>query len=94
MAYVDRGESGFSLNQHTIASMSWLTVGALCGRQIMSPRLMSISSARRIVTLIGEEASSIGPPNWSTEATVVLKPDGSTRTSSPARNWPPATCPA
>ena len=38
------------------------------------------------MTLIGEEASSIGPPNWSTEATVVLKPDGSTRTSSPARN--------
>ena len=62
IAYVPPARSGRSLNQHTIASMSWVTVGTLFGRQIMSPRLMSMSSARRTLTDIGGIASSIGPP--------------------------------
>ena len=60
--------------QHTTASMSRATVGWLCGRQIMSPRLMSISSARRTVTDIGAYASSIGPSASSTAAMVEVNP--------------------
>jgi len=39
-----------------------VTVGALCGRHSMSPRLMSMSSVRRTLTDIGGAASSTGPP--------------------------------
>ena len=59
------GESGRSDIQQTIASMSWVCVGWLCGRQIMSPRLMSMSSSSRRVTDIGGKASSSGPSNVS-----------------------------
>ena len=48
-----RGLSGALVIQHTIASMSWLGVGAFLTRAIMSPRLTSTSSARRTVTDIG-----------------------------------------
>ena len=43
------------------------------------------------VTDIPGVASSIGPSDVSTDATRVRKPEGSTRTSSPARQTPPAT---
>ena len=46
------------------------------------------------MTDIGGTASSIGPPYMSMPATVVVKPDGSTTTSSPGRNMPLATWPA
>ncbi len=39
--------------QQIIASTSWVTCGALFGRQIMSPREMSSSSSSRTVTDIG-----------------------------------------
>ncbi len=68
--------------------MSWATVGRLWTRQIMSPRLMSRSSARRIVTDIGGNASSTGPSAVSIAAIVDVNPDGSTMTSSPALNMP------
>ena len=56
---------------------------------------MSISSASRIVTAIGANASSTGaPPGPSMAAIVDVKPDGSTTTSSPGLNTPPATVPA
>ena len=60
----------------------------------MSPRLTSISSARRTVTDIGANASSTGPSAVSIDAIVDVKPDGSTTTSSPGLSTPPATCPA
>ena len=60
-----------------------MTVGMLFGRQIMSPRLTSMSSASRTLTDIGGNASSTGPPNSSTPAIVVRNPLGSTTTSSP-----------
>ncbi len=47
--------------QQTMASMSWPTWGWFLRRAIMSPRAMSISSARRTVTDIGAKASSTGP---------------------------------
>ena len=78
----------------TIASMSWPTWGRLRTRQIMSPRDTSTSSLRRMVTAIGEKASVAGPCALSMEATVELRPDGSTTTSSPGLNTPPATVPA
>ena len=80
--------------QQIIASMSWAGRGALCGRQIMSPREMSIWSSRRTVTDIGAYASSTGPSAVSTEAIREVKPLGSTMTSSPGLSTPPATCPA
>ena len=83
-----------SVIQHTMASMSWLTTGWLFGRQIMSPREMSMSSSRRIVTDIGANASATGPSNVSIDAIREVKPDGSTTTSSPGLNTPPATRPA
>ena len=53
-----------------------------------------MSSARRMVTDIGAKASSTGPSKVSMPATVVVRPDGSTITSSPGRNTPPSTRPA
>ena len=47
--------------QHTTASMSWVTVGRFCSRQIMSPRETAISSVRVRVTAIGLKASVRGP---------------------------------
>ena len=77
--------------QHTMASMSWVTVGMLFGRQSMSPREMSISSSRRTVTDIGGYASSISPSAVSMAAMREVKPDGSTMTSSPFFSTPPTT---
>ena len=77
-----------------MASMSWLTVGWLCGRQIMSPRDTSMSSSRRSETDIGGNASSIGPSAVSMAATRVVKPDGSTMTESPGLKMPAETWPA
>ena len=94
IAYVAPSRSGRSLNQHTIASTSWVTIGMLFGRQSMSPRLTSRSSARRMLTDIGGNASATGPPYSSMPAIVVVKPVGSTTTSSPGRNMPLATLPA
>ena len=53
-----------------------------------------MSSASRTVTDMGGNASSTGPSKVSMPATVVVRPDGSTITSSPGRNTPPATRPA
>jgi bifunctional enzyme CysN/CysC/sulfate adenylyltransferase subunit 1 len=50
-----------SENQHTMASMSWPTWGWLCVRQIMSPRLTSMSSSRVMVTAMGANAMSRSP---------------------------------
>jgi hypothetical protein len=86
--------SDSAVSQHTIASMSWPTCGRFRTRQIMSPRDTSSSSARRIVTAIGENASPTGPSAVSIVAIVVVSPDGSTTTSSPGLNTPPATVPA
>jgi hypothetical protein len=80
--------------QQIIASISWVTVGWLCGRQIMSPREMSISSARRMVTDMGGKASIDLPSATSTLAIREVNPDGSTMTSSPFLSTPPAICPA
>ena len=41
-----RGRSGSSAIQQTIASRSWVTVGAFIGRQMTSPRETSRSSSR------------------------------------------------
>ena len=60
----------------------------------MSPRAMSISSASRIVTDIGGNASSTGPSAVSIAVIRVVNPDGSTITSSPGLSTPEATCPA
>jgi len=92
--YLFRGVIGRSLNQQTMASSSWVTVGALFGRHNIAPRLTSMSSASRIVTDIGGFASWIEPPYRSIESMVVVSPEGSTSTSSPGRKIPPATCPA
>ena len=46
-----------SENQQTMASMSWPTSGRLWGRQIMSPRLTSMSSVSCMVTDWGGNAS-------------------------------------
>ena len=69
-------------------------MGWVPGRQIMSPRDTSMSSVRRTVTAIGGNASSTGPAKVSTDATVDVKPLGSTITSSPGLNTPPTTVPA
>ena len=51
-------------------------VGWLCGRQIMSPRDTSMSSASRSETDIGGNASSTGPSEVSIDAIRVVKPRG------------------
>src|SRR5207245_9526 len=84
MASFAPGRSGRSLIQQIIASMSWPFEGRLWTRQIMSPLETSMSSARVIVTDIGGTASSTGPSWLSIDATVLVKPDGSTTTSSTA----------
>ena len=53
-----------------------------------------MSSSSRTVTDIGGNASSTGPSAVSIAAIGVVKPDGSTMTSSPGLSTPPATCPA
>ena len=61
----------------------------------MSPRLMSISSASAMVTdMFGERLARSDRPTASTPAMVDVRPDGSTITSSPGSNAPPATVPA
>ena len=56
---------------------------------------MSMSSASSIVTACPAKASSSClPPGSHTAATVVENPDGSTVTSSPGLNVPPAMVPA
>jgi hypothetical protein len=94
IVYLPPGRIGSSAIQHTIASTSWLTAGWLCGRQIMSPREMSISSSSRIVTDMGANASATGPSTVSMAAMRDGSPDGSTITSSPGLKMPPATWPA
>ena len=79
--------------QDTIASTSWVADGWLCGRQIMSPRETSRSSARWTVTDIGGNASSTTPSWVSIRWMRDVAPLGSTTTSSPARTTPEATCP-
>ena len=53
-----------------------------------------MSSSRRSVTDIGGYASSSSPSKVSIAAIARCVPDGSTTTSSPARNTPEATSPA
>ena len=89
-----RGFSGALVIQQTIASMSWLGFGAFLTRAIMSPRETSTSSARRTVTDIGGNASSISWSNMSMPSMVEVMPHGSTITSSPGLSTPPATMPA
>ncbi len=60
----------------------------------MSPREMSTSLVSLIVTDIGPKASAMGPSYESIEATVEVKPLGSTTTSSPGLKTPPAIVPA
>ena len=60
----------------------------------MSPRETSTSSSSRSVTDSGGNASSSSPSKVSMPAMRVVRPDGSTTTSSPARNTPEATSPA
>ncbi|CNK16083.1 Uncharacterised protein [Mycobacterium tuberculosis] len=80
--------------QHAVASKSCTTLGWLLLRAIMSPREMSISSARLIDTAIGGNASVTGPFGPSIAVIVVVLPTGNTTTSSPGRITPPATVPA
>ena len=91
-------ERGVSLResviQQTIASMSWDTAGVLLGRQIMSPREMSISSSIVSVTDIGEKASATSPSAVRIFAMRVDSPDGRWVTSSPGLRTPPANWPA
>ena len=61
----------------------------------MSPRRdVDVVGRGVIVTDIGANASSTGPSAVSIDAIVDVKPDGSTITSSPGLNTPPATVPA
>ena len=60
----------------------------------MSPLLMSMSSSKVTVTLIGANASSTGPSNVSTDFILELKPLGSTNTLSPGLKIPPDILPA
>ena len=60
----------------------------------MSPREMSMSSARLIDTAIGGNASSTGPLGPSISVMRLVFPAGSTTTSSPGRITPLATVPA
>ena len=69
-------------------------MGTLCGRQSMSPRLMSMSSVSVIVTAIGGNASSTGPSAVSMVAIVDSRPLGSATTRSPGLSTPEATVPA
>src|SRR5262249_16088077 len=95
MAYLAPTVSGRDSSiQQTIASTSWATDGALFGRQIMSPREWSISSARRTVTDMGGNASAIGASAVSIDEIVEVNPLGSTMTSSPGFITPEATWPA
>src|SRR6266545_611721 len=89
-----RGSSARSLIQQTRASSSCATMGGRSGSASRFPRETSTSSASRIVTDCGGTASSIAPSDVSTDSTRERSPDGSTRTSSPARHTPPATLPA
>src|SRR5579864_1250816 len=88
------GSSVRSLIQHTRATSSRATTGGRSGSASRLPRETSTSSASRIVTDCGGTASSSGPSAVSTDSTRERRPDGSTRTSSPARQTPPATVPA
>ena len=54
--------SGFSWSQTTIASKRWVARGTFAGWTSMSPRLTSISSARRSVTDIGANATASSSP--------------------------------
>ena len=83
-----------SLIQQIIVSTSCDAIGWLLGRQIMSPREMSISSLSRTVTAIGANASSSGPSRVSIDLMDDWNPDGRTVTSSPGRRTPPAIVPA
>ena len=80
--------------QHTVASKSWTACGWLFARVIMSPREMSMSSARLIATAIGGNASVTGPLGPSITVIRLALPVGSATTSSPGRITPLATVPA
>src|SRR5437763_16479034 len=80
--------------QDTIASTSWVADGWLCGRQIMSPREMSMSSSSTRVADIGGNASSTGPRAESQRLALEVKLDGTCVTVPPALITPTATLPA
>ena len=70
------GSSGSSLSHTTLASNWRPTSGPLCAGAIMSPRLMSSSSASVSVTDIGAIASWSGPSNVSMLSTRERCPEG------------------
>ncbi len=86
--------SGWSATWQTVASTSCVTAGASSAGAIRSPRETSMSSARRIVTDCGAQATSTLSPSASIPSIVVVRPDGSTETRSPTRNTPAAIWPA
>src|SRR6266702_3723847 len=59
--------------QQIIASTSWVTKGRLWGRQIMSPREMSMSSSSTSVTDMGGNASGTGPRGVSIRRMLVVQ---------------------
>ncbi len=75
--------------------MSWMDIGALFGRQIMSPREMSRLSVEPDASPTSAGyATSTGPLGPSMAEIVAVNPLGSTMISSPTRIAPPATVPA
>ena len=92
--YFARGRGGVALSQQSITSKSCCPSGRFSLRTSMSPRLMSISSSKVMVTDIGGKASSSSPVRvWMPEI-LLSNPDGRATTLSPFLKIPPATRPA
>ncbi len=84
-----------SLNQQQCILSCWVTIGCVPSLlTIMSPRLMSMSSSSRMETDSGVCAASNSLSACMMAFTVLVSPEGSTRTVSPLRSTPPASRPA
>src|SRR6185312_8866199 len=92
--YVCEVSSGRVSIQHKSASICWDTTGRRVLLTKTSPRLMSISSFKWIVTDIPAKASAGCSSNNSIFSTDELKPEGNTVTRSFTLNDPLETRPA
>ncbi len=92
--YEVEGSSGVSFIHEMMASNRALMRGRFPARTIISPRLMSTSSAVVRTTDSPAAASSSGPSGVSTAATRVLTPLGSATIRSPGPMVPDAIRPA
>ncbi|MOA03474.1 hypothetical protein D3C78_1229830 [compost metagenome] len=79
---------------HTRVASNWsATAGGASARASMSPRLMSISSARVRVTAWPQRASCSSPAVPKMPLTTLCWPEGRARTRSPTRMLPAAMLP-